>query len=47
MYAGGGKTVEAKGASEGSYETGDQGNEIGQFEAQGRGWTEVYRYTGK
>ena len=31
----------------GRYETGDQGGEIDCYNAHGRGWLEVYRYTGK
>ena len=49
IYIGDGKTVEARGVNNprgGSYETGDQGGEIDFYEAQGRGWTEVYRYVG-
>lgn len=50
IYAGGGYTVEARGVNnptgKGRYETGDQGGEIDCYGAQGRGWTEVYRYTG-
>lgn len=51
FYIGEGKTVEARGVNNptgrGSYATGDQGGEIDIYNAQGRGWTEVYRYTGK
>lgn len=51
IYIGDGKTVEARGVNnpknQGHYETGDQGGEIDFYEAQGRGWTEVYRYVGK
>ena len=50
IYIGNGKTVEARGVNNprgGSYKTGDQGGEIDFYEAQGRNWTEVYRYTGK
>lgn len=50
IYIGFGKTVEACGINRmtgGSWETGDQGDEIGFYEAYGREWTEVYRYTGK
>lgn len=50
IYIGGGKTVEARGVNNprgGDYATGDQGGEIDFYEAQGRNWTEVYRYTGK
>lgn len=49
IYIGDGKTVEARGVNNprgGSYQTGDQGGEIDFYDAQGRGWTEVYRYTG-
>ena len=50
IYMGDGKTVEARGVNnpknQGHYETGDQGGEIDFYEAQGRGWTEVYRYVG-
>ncbi|MBQ6297234.1 MAG: C40 family peptidase [Selenomonadaceae bacterium] len=50
IYIGDGKTVEARGVNNptgrGRYETGDQGGEIDFYEAQGRGWTEVYRYVG-
>ena len=48
IYIGDGKTVEARGVNNptglGRYETGDQGGEIDFYPAQGRGWTEVYRY---
>ena len=48
IYIGDGKTVEARGVNNptglGRYETGDQGGEIDFYSAQGRGWTEVYRY---
>ncbi len=47
IYIGDGMTVEAKGVNNyrgGSYATGDQGGEIDFYPAQGRGWTEVYRY---
>lgn len=51
FYIGEGKTVEARGVNNptgrGSYATGDQGGEIDFYNAQGRGWIEVYRYTGK
>ena len=51
FYTGEGKTVEARGVNnpknKGHYETGDQGGEIDIYEAQGRNWTEVYRYVGK
>ena len=51
IYVGDGWTVEARGVNNptgrGRYETGDQGGEIDCYGAQGRGWTEVYRYTGK
>ena len=50
IYIGDGKTVEARGVNNptgmGRYETGDQGGEIDFYPAQGRGWTEVYRFTG-
>jgi len=50
FYIGRGKTVEARGVhnprGRGSYTTGDQGGEIDIYNAQGRGWIEVYRYTG-
>ena len=44
FYIGNGKTVEAKGVSYGSKETGDQGSEIDFFDASADWWTEVYRY---
>jgi len=50
FYRGKGQTVEARGVNNprgGSYETGDQGGEIDCYNAQGRIWTEVYRFTGK
>lgn len=50
IYIGDGKTVEARGVNNpkgGDWATGDQGGEIDFYEAQGRGWTEVYRYVGK
>ncbi|WP_026767171.1 NlpC/P60 family protein [Selenomonas ruminantium] len=50
IYIGDGKTVEARGVNNpkgGEYHTGDQGGEIDCYSAYGRGWTEVYRYTGK
>ena len=51
IYIGDGMTVEARGVNNptgmGRYETGDQGGEIDFYPAQGRGWTEVYRYVGK
>lgn len=50
IYIGNGKTVEARGVNNpkgGEYHTGDQGGEIDCYSAYGRGWTEVYRYTGK
>ena len=50
IYIGFGKTVEACGINSftgGSWETGDQGGEIGFYDAYEREWTEVYRYTGK
>lgn len=50
IYIGDGMTVEARGVNNptglGRYETGDQGGEIDFYNAQGRGWTEVYRYVG-
>ena len=50
IYIGDGKTVEARGVNNptgrGEYRTGDQGGEIDFYNAQGRGWTEVYRYVG-
>lgn len=49
IYIGDGKTVEARGVNNprgGDWAKGDQGGEIDFYEAQGRGWTEVYRYTG-
>lgn len=50
IYIGDGMTVEARGVNNptglGRYETGDQGGEIDFYPAQGRGWTEVYRYIG-
>lgn len=49
IYIGDGKTVEAHGVNnlnDGDWETGDQGGEIDFYEAYGRSWTEVYRYTG-
>lgn len=49
IYIGNGQTVEARGVNNprgGSYATGDQGGEIDFYGAHGRGWTEVYRYTG-
>ena len=49
IYIGDGLTVEAKGVNNyrgGSYATGDQGGEIYFYQAQNRGWTEVYRYVG-
>lgn len=49
IYIGDGKTVEARGVNNprgGSYATGDQGGEIDFYDAQNRGWTEVYRYVG-
>lgn len=50
IYIGDGMTVEARGVNNptglGRYETGDQGGEIDFYPAQGRGWTEVYRYVG-
>ena len=50
FYVGDGWTVEAKGVQNsqgGDWRTGDQGGEIDCYSAYGRGWTEVYRYTGK
>lgn len=50
IYIGNGKTVEARGVNNprgGHWRTGDQGGEIDIYSAYGRGWTEVYRYTGK
>jgi len=50
IYIGNGLTVEARGVNNpkgGSYETGDQGGEIDFYNAQNRGWKEVYRYVGK
>ena len=50
IYIGGGKTVEARGVNNprgGDWRTGDQGGEIDIYEAQGRDWKEVYRYTGE
>ena len=50
IYIGNGKTVEARGVQNprgGDWRTGEQGGEIDIYEAQGRNWTEVYRYTGK
>ncbi|SHK37522.1 NlpC/P60 family protein [Selenomonas ruminantium] len=50
IYIGNGKTVEARGVNNprgGDWRTGDQGGEIDCYSAYGRGWTEVYRYTGK
>ena len=44
IYIGDNKTVEAHGISHGAPETGDQGTEIDYGEAQGRNFTEVYRY---
>ncbi|MBQ3452115.1 MAG: C40 family peptidase [Selenomonadaceae bacterium] len=49
IYIGDGKTVEARGVNNprgGDWATGDQGGEIDFYDAQGRGWAEVYRYTG-
>ncbi len=49
FYIGNGQTVEARGVNNprgGEYRPGDQGGEIDIYEAQGRGWTEVYRYVG-
>ena len=48
IYIGDGKTVEARGVNNprgGDWRTGDQGGEIDFYNAQGRNWTEVYRYT--
>lgn len=51
FYIGNGQTVEARGVNnpknQGHYEPGDQGGEIDFYEAQGRGWLEVYRYVGE
>lgn len=50
IYIGNGRTVEARGVNNprgGDWRTGDQGGEIDIYEAQGRNWKEVYRYTGK
>lgn len=50
IYIGNGSTVEARGVNNprgGDWRTGDQGGEIDFYEARGRGWSEVYRYTGK
>ncbi|WP_074573294.1 NlpC/P60 family protein [Selenomonas ruminantium] len=50
IYVGNGWTVEARGVNNpigGDWRTGDQGGEIDCYSAYGRGWTEVYRYTGK
>jgi len=50
FYIGNGQTVEARGVNNprgGEYRTGDQGGEIDIYNAQGRNWVEVYRYTGK
>ena len=47
IYIGDGKTVEARGVNNprgGAWRTGDQGGEIDYYNAQGRGWTEVYRH---
>lgn len=49
FYIGNGKTVEARGVNNprgGDWRSGDQGGEIDIYDAQGRSWTEVYRYTG-
>ena len=49
IYIGDGKTVEARGVNNprgGDWATGDQGGEIDFYDAQGRGWSEVYRYIG-
>lgn len=49
IYIGNGKTVEARGVNNphgGAWRTGDQGGEIDYYDAYGRSWTEVYRYTG-
>ena len=48
MYIGNGQTVEAAGVNsgDGDYVTGDQGNEIDFYDADGRDWTEVYRFMG-
>ena len=50
IYIGNGKTVEARGVNNprgGAWRTGDQGGEIDYYDAYGRSWTEVYRYTGR
>lgn len=51
FYIGDGLTVEARGIHNprgGHWRTGDQGGEIDFYDAfDNRGWTEVYRYTGK
>ena len=49
IYIGNGRTVEARGVNNprgGEWRTGDQGGEIDYYDAYGRYWTEVYRYTG-
>jgi len=49
IYIGNGQTVEARGVNNprgGDWRTGDQCGEIDFYNAQGRGWLEVYRYTG-
>lgn len=50
FYIGNGKTVEARGVNNprgGEWRSGDQGGEIDFYNAHGRSWTEVYRYTGR
>ena len=47
IYIGDGMTVEARGvynSQGGDWETGDQGGEIGFYDAYDWNWTEVYRY---
>ncbi len=48
IYLGNDQTVEAAGVNsgDGDYATGDQGNEIDFYNAQGRSFTEVYRFVG-
>jgi len=49
IYIGDGKTVEARGVNNprgGDWVTGDQGGEVDFYDAQNRGWIEVYRYVG-
>ena len=48
IYIGDGKTVEARGVNNprgGDWITGDQGGEIDFYDAYGRTWIEVYRFT--